>query len=153
VRSPIRFCLDSNILVYAVDSTEPRRHAAAIDIIARAARRDCVLVPQVLAEFFHAVTRKRMMSHADAAREASAWMTIFPLMAGPTAAALSTAMAEAVAGRYQFYDALLIATARDGGCTALITEDMSPGAVLDGVRIVPAFDGKPAISKDALALL
>ena len=41
-----RFTLDTNVLVYAEDSKDVARQAAAIEIIARSARRDCVLVPQ-----------------------------------------------------------------------------------------------------------
>ena len=147
-----RFTLDSNILVYAADSREPARQAASIEIIARAARRDCALVPQALAEFFHAATRKRIMTRADAAREVLAWMTVFPLTPGPAAPALRTALAEAESGRFQFFDALLVATARDGGCGAVITEDMAAGRSLDRVMIVGAFSGG-GISDAALALL
>ena len=148
----VRFTLDTNILVYAADSREVARQAASIEIIARAARRDCVLVPQVLAAFFHATTRKRIMTRADASREVLAWMTIFPLTAGPTAASLRTALEEAEAGRFQFFDALPVASARDGGCGAIITEDMAGGALLDGVRITPAFSGG-GVSAAAFALL
>jgi predicted nucleic acid-binding protein len=148
----IRFTLDANILVYAVDSREPARQAASIDIIAYAARRDCALVPQALAEFFHATTRNRIMTRADAAREVLAWMTVFPLTPGPSATALRTALTEAEAGRFQFFDALLVATARDGGCRAVITEDMVGGASLDGVAIVGAFSGG-WIGEAALELL
>lgn len=147
-----RFTLDTNILVYAADSRDPTRQAAAIEIIARSARRDCALVPQVLAEFFHATTRKRIMARSDAAREVLAWMTIFPLTPGPGAASLRTAMTEAEAGRFQFFDALLVATARDGGCGAVISEDMTGGTILDSVVIVPAFSAY-GISDAALALL
>ncbi len=137
-----RFTLDTNVLVYAADARDPARQSASIEIIARAARRDCALVPQALAEFFHATTRKRIMTRAEAAEIVQAWMTVFPLTPGPAAPALRTALAEAEAGRFQFFDALLVATARDGGCGAVITEDMAGGAFLDGVAIVPAFSGK-----------
>ena len=148
----IRFTLDTNILVYAADSREPARQLASIEILARAARRDCALVPQALAEFFHAATRKRIMTRPDAAREVLAWMTVFPLTPGPAAPALRTALAEADSGRFQFFAALLVATARDGGCKAVITEDMAAGALLDGVAIVGAFAGG-GISERAMELL
>ena len=147
------FSLDSNVLVYAADARDPVRQEAAIKIIAAAARRDCVLVPQALAEFFHAVTRKGIVPRPEAARQVEAWMTVFPLAPGPGSAALRTAIGEAAAGRFQFYDALLLATARDGGCTAVITEDMGAHTELDGVRIVPPFCTGGGISQAASALL
>jgi len=148
-----RFTLDSNILVYAADASEPVRQAAAIDIVARAARRDCVLTPQSLAEFFHAITRKRIVPVAEAARQVQAWAMVFPITQGAGEAALLTALEESVAGRLQFFDALLLATARDAGCDAIITEDMGEHANLDGVRVIAAFDGRGGISTAALALL
>ncbi len=151
--APLRFTLDSNILVYAADASEPTRQAAAIDIIARAARRDCLLTPQALAEFFHATTRKRIVPRAEAARQVRAWTVVFPITPGAGAAALLTALEQAVAGRLQFFDALLLATARDAGCGALITEDMDAHTQLDGVRVIAAFDRRGGISAAALALL
>jgi hypothetical protein len=122
-----RFTLDTSILVFAADSREPARQVASIEIVARAAR-------------------------PDSAREVLAWMTVFPLTPGPAAPALRTALAEAEAGRFQFFDALLVATARDGGCGAVITEDMAAGPSLDGAAIVGAFSGG-GISVAAMALL
>lgn len=148
-----RFTLDSNILVYAADRREPVRQDSAIDIIIRAAQRDCVLTPQALAEFFHAVTRKHIMPRAEAALQVQAWMVVFPVTQGAGEAALLTALEESVAGRLQFFDALLLATARDAGCDAIITEDMGEHANLDGVRVIAAFDGRGGISTAALALL
>ncbi len=151
--SPRRFTLDSNILVYAADSREPVRQAAAIEIIARAARRDCLLTPQALAEFFHAVTRKRIMPRAEAARQVRAWTVVFPITNGAGEAALLIAVEAAAARRLQFFDALLLATAREAGCGVVISEDMGEHTHLDGVRVIAAFDRHGGISTAALALL
>lgn len=150
---PVRFTLDSDILVYAADSGEAARQAAAIEIIARAARRDCVLTPQALAEFFHATTRKRIAPRAEAAEQVREWMIVFPLTQGAGEAALAAALVAAVSGRLQFYDALLLATARAARCGAVISEDMGETTSFDGMRIVPAFDPSGAVSAAAMALL
>ena len=52
-----RFSLDTNILVYAVDRDGGERHCRSVELVGRAARRDCVMTLQALAEFFHATTR------------------------------------------------------------------------------------------------
>ncbi len=96
-----------------------------------AAELDCVLTPQALAESFHASTRKQVVSRDDAAAQVRHWMTIFEVVAGPTA--LNTALEAALSGRFQFYDGLLLATAREAGCQAIISEDMEADAVLDGI--------------------
>ena len=151
--SSTRFTLDSNILVYATDRRDSARHDAAIEIIARAANRDCMIMVQTFAEFFHVVTRKGFVPRVEAAAQVHRWATAFTVSAGASAAALISAMEASAAGRFQFYDALLLATARDAGCTAVISEDMAHGAELDGVRVVAAFDPRGTIGADAMALL
>ena len=147
-----RFTLDSNILVYATDRRDIARHDAAVEIIARAATRDCVIMVQALAEFFHVVTRKGFVPRLEAAGQVNRWTTVFTVSAGASAAALVAAMQASAAGHFQFYDALLLATARDAGCTVVLSEDMANGAALDGIRVVTAFGAHGVIGADALAL-
>ena len=150
---PIRFTLDSNVLIYAADGREVARRECALEIISRAAMRDCVLIPQALAEFCHAVSRKGIMPRTVAAEQVRDWITMFTIAAGASGAAVVAAAEAAMAGRFQFYDALLLATASEAGCTAVISEDMADGAVLDGVRVVAAFEPHGVISRRATALL
>ena len=41
----------------------------------------------------------------------------------------------AVTGRASYWDALLVATAAEAGCSLILTEDMAHGAVLNDVEI------------------
>jgi predicted nucleic acid-binding protein len=150
---PIRFSLDSNVLIYAADDRDPARQESVLEIIARAAQRDCVLTPQALSEFFHAVSRKGIMPRTEAADQVHDWVTTFAVSPGATAATVLTAVEASVSGRFQYYDALLLATAREAGCTAVISEDMADGAELNGIRVVSAFGAHGVIGADALALL
>jgi predicted nucleic acid-binding protein len=50
------------------------------------------------------------------------------------------------AGCFQFHDAVLLATAETAGCTAVISEDMHPGARLGRIQVVPAFDAAGGIT-------
>jgi predicted nucleic acid-binding protein len=150
---PVRFSLDSNVLVYAADDRDPARQSSALEIITRAALLDCILTPQALSEFFHAASRKGIMPRMDAAEQVRDWITAFAVSAGPTAAAVLTAVQACAAGQFQYYDALLLATARDAGCTAVISEDMADGAALDGIRVVTAFGPHGVIGAGAMALL
>jgi len=151
--SGARFSLDSNLLVYATDGRDGARQAAAIEIVSRAARRDCVLTLQALSEFFHAATRKGIIPRPEAGAQVRRWMDVFTVAPGANRAAFLMALEAATAGRFKFYDALLLATAREAGCTAVISEDMADGAELDGLRVVAAFDEQSGISARALALL
>jgi predicted nucleic acid-binding protein len=148
-----RFSLDSNILVYSVDNRDQPRRDSALEILNRAVLLDCVLVPQSLAEFFAVISRKGIMPRSDAAAQMQDWMQLFTVSAGPTGATVIAAAAAATAGRFQFYDALLLATAGAAGCEVVISEDMAHGAELAGVRVVAAFDPAGGIGAEALALL
>jgi predicted nucleic acid-binding protein len=147
-----RFSLDSNILVYAADMASPPHQASAQQIVDASAERDCVLTTQAIAEFFHATTRKRLAKRMHATRLVRDWTRLFQV-AGPGAAELLAAVDASNDGRFQFFDALLLATAGAAGCTAVISEDMHPGATLGGVRVMAAFDPAGGIAADARGLL
>ena len=72
-----RFSLDTNILVYAVDRDGGERHWLSMELVGRAARRDCVLTVQALAEFFHATTRKNLLVPSEAGRFVRDWLEVF----------------------------------------------------------------------------
>lgn len=42
-----------------------------------------------------------------------------------------------------WWDALIVAAAQSGGCSVLLTEDLSHGQMLDDVRVVDPFREKP----------
>ena len=50
-------------------------------------------------------------------------------------------MTTAAAGQASYWDALLVATAAEAGCTAILTEDLADGGVLLGMRILNPFAG------------
>ena len=60
--------------------------------------------------------------------------------------------ATATSGRASYWDALLILTAAEAGCAAILTEDLADGTELAGVRIINPFAGA-ALSTAAAALL
>ena len=133
-----RFSLDTNILVYAVDRDAGERHARSMELVGRAARRDCVLTVQALAEFFHATTRKNLLEPARAGAFVRDWLDVFHL-ASADHAALVDAMDAVEEHRLSFWDAMLWATARQIGCSAILSEDMQDGRRLSGVEFINPF--------------
>jgi predicted nucleic acid-binding protein len=77
----------------------------------------------------------------------------FTLSHGADASALRVALQAAEAGRFKFYDALLLATARGAGCSVVISGDMADGAEPEGGRVIAAFAPDGRMSPDAEALL
>ncbi|MDB5479262.1 MAG: putative nucleic-acid-binding protein contains domain [Caulobacteraceae bacterium] len=134
------FSLDTNILVYALDSAAGARHTLAAEIIARAATCDCRLTLQSLSEFYVVVTRKGIVPKTEAAAQVEDWLLLFPTLA-PTPAAVRAALGHASAGRASYWDALLVATAGEGGCEIVLSEDMAGGGRLGSVTVFNPFDG------------
>ena len=129
-----RFTLDSNLLVYSVDNTADERHALSAQIVLVAARLDCCLTLQSVSEFYAVVTHKRIIPGPLAAARANDWLTVFPNAAASTSA-VRAALAASIAGQASYWDALLIATAVEAGCTLILTEDLQDGSTLGGVEI------------------
>jgi predicted nucleic acid-binding protein len=146
-----RFTLDTNILVYALDRQAGDRHGVACRIIDLAVRADCYLTLQSISEFYAAVTRKHLVPVAGARDQALDWLDMFPTVSA-SAGAVRTALATAGAGKASYWDALLVITATEAGCTTILTEDLAHGTVLAGVRIINPFAGA-TLSAEAEALL
>src|SRR5690348_3360470 len=117
-----RFALDANLLVYAVDGDAGARHELASQIVLASVRLDCWLTSQSVSEFYAAVVRKRIIPAALAAARAEDWLTAYPNVAA-SGNAVRLALADAVAGRASYWDALMIATVAEAGCTLILTED------------------------------
>ena len=135
--------LDANVLVYGVDKSDPVRHRAARRIITAAARSDCVISLQALAEFYYVVTRKGKQSAAEAREQVNALRAIFPV-AFPGAATLDRAIEAGERFRLGFWDAMLWAGVREAGVTLLLSEDFQDGQTIEGVRIANPFTRSPA---------
>jgi len=58
----------------------------------------------------------------------------------------------AASARASYWDALLVATAAEGGCSAILTEDLADGALLGGVRVLNPF-GSSSLAPAAMLLL
>jgi predicted nucleic acid-binding protein len=126
--------LDSNVLVYTADSSEPDKQAIARAIVAsNAADSDIVISTQVLQEFFWTASRKfanRTEPHVvDQALRDFARLQVVQV---------DVPMILAAAGRVRsasisFWDALIVEAALVSGATRLLTEDLQDGHVFDGV--------------------
>jgi predicted nucleic acid-binding protein len=147
-----RFTLDTNLLVYSVDGAAGIRHELAGQIVLRAPRLDCCLTLQSLSEFYSVVARKGIMPAADAAAQVGDWLLYFSTVA-VSAAAVRAALVDAVAGRASYWDALLVATAAEAGCTLILTEDLADGGKLGGVEVHNPFAPAGGLTERARVLL
>lgn len=134
--------LDTNILVYTVDSQDAERCRRAQDIVRRAvASARGLIALQTVGEFYAAVTRRGLQSRDAAAQQARDWLRLFPVVEARSADA-DHALASAAAGRTSYWDGMLLATLARAGCIALLTQDMQDGAVHGGVTVRNPFAGE-----------
>src|ERR1044071_62812 len=150
--SGTRFTLDTNVLVYSVDDRDKQRHQLATQIVDRAIDVDCWLTLQAASEFYWAVSRKRIMPTDRAATLVRNWLSLFPTIAA-SAEAIRAAIPYAAAGRASFWDALLISTAAERGCTLILTEDLQDGSRLGTVEIHNPFTSRGGLTAHARCLL
>lgn len=131
--------LDTNVLVYQYDSRDPAKRLRADEVLRGFSPAQTVISAQVLGEFYWTVTRKlpEPLPAADAASavERMAASTVVPVTAPLVADAIT------IGERWQlaYWDALILAAARAGGCDRVLTEDMGHGAEVAGVRIENPF--------------
>ena len=130
-----RLSLDANILIYSVDSSDGARHRRAKRTVAFAARHDCVLVLQVLAEFYFVMVRKGRIPPAQARAQLADFRALFPL-ALPGVRSLDAAAVLAERYCINFWDAMLLAVARESGVEVMLTEDLQDGQDFGGVRCI-----------------
>ena len=134
--------LDTNILVYAVDSQDAGMCSRAQDVVRLTVQSERgVIALQSVGEFYAAVTRRGLQSRNAAAQQARDWIRLFHV-AEPRSIDAEDALAAAVAGRLSYWDGMLLATLRRAGCTTLLSEDMQDGAVHSGVTIRNPFAGE-----------
>lgn len=129
--------LDTNILIYAV-AREPAisaTSALAQSIMMRAARSECIVPVQVLAEFANACRRKNILA-ADLVRARIG--EIAATFITPVSSAEDVDRAAAMAERYrlQFFDALICAVANRAGAKILLSEDFQDGMVIGDLAVL-----------------
>ncbi len=135
-----RVFLDTNIIVYAFDSSAGDKQRIARKALSDLWESGLGLVStQVLQEFYVTITKKVPRPAApDVARaiveDLLQWKVI--VNDGP-----SILEAIEIQKRYgfAFWDALIVQAAVKGGAGLLLTEDLEPGRLVDGVRIQNPF--------------
>ncbi|MDR2564502.1 MAG: PIN domain-containing protein [Bifidobacteriaceae bacterium] len=134
----VRAFFDSNVLVYLFDQADQAKRTAA----ARALEaHEPVISAQVLSEFYWVTTRK--LAHPltpGAAQAAVAELSNFEVV--PLDSTLVQRAVE-TSQRHQlsYWDALIVEAAARAGCEVLLTEDLSSGSTLRGVRILDPLAG------------
>jgi predicted nucleic acid-binding protein len=136
-----RFFLDTNIFVYSFETTSPKKSTQATKLIRTAIEtRGGIVSYQVVQEFFNVALRRfsKPMSALDAEQYLST--TFRPLLSVHSSEALY-GEALRIAGRFRlpWYDSLIVASAIEGKCDVLYSEDFQNGLQIASVTISNPF--------------
>ncbi len=141
------YVIDSNVLVYALDSGHPERTARAVAWLAFLAQREeGVLSTQALSELSRVCLGKlrptwspdRVADHVHALARS---FKVVPV----TTAVVGEALRGVRDHRLSYFDAQMWAAARMNEVPFLLTENMATGATLDGVTIIDPFMVEPGV--------
>jgi predicted nucleic acid-binding protein len=99
---------------------------------------------QVLQEFYVTVTRKLRVPLAEERAAAAARGLASLAVVGIDKPLVLAAMDTSRHARLSLWDALIIEAARDAGCERVLTEDLSHGQVIRGVRVENPFQAPTA---------
>jgi len=133
-----RAFVDTNVLTYLFDESEPKKQEQAQRLL-KNEKREIFVSTQVLQELYVSLTKGRdPIATPDVAeravREASGYSVVqvdLPLVLSGIDASRRHAIS--------FRDALIVRAAAQSGCGVLLSEDLNDGQVIDGVTVVNPF--------------
>lgn len=134
--------VDTNVLLYAADTADEEKHRAATAwrLELWKSRRGRVS-DQVLQEFYVQAVRKSPQTAEAAEAEVRDLFAWDPVVVD--ASVIEAAWRLRKRFSLSFWDALIVGAAQAAGCSHLLTEDLSHGQDLDGVRVVSPFRMAP----------
>lgn len=135
-----RIFLDTNILVYANDRTEGEKQPVAIELVTGGIRNDnAVISTQVLSEFWVTVTQKIQipLSPNIALEEIRNFRSMH--VVGVDYDTVMLAIRNQRRFQLSYWDALILAAARVGACSKILSEDLNNGQVYDDLMVVNPF--------------
>jgi predicted nucleic acid-binding protein len=138
----VKYLIDTNVLVYAYDRSEPEKQKRAFDIMERLHNTGSgVITTQILAEFFSAVTYKLNipLTLDESTHQAELLARIWPVFDVTTFTVI-----EAIRGvkTYQmsYWDAQIWASALLNQVPIILSEDFNSGIVTEGVHFINPFE-------------
>jgi predicted nucleic acid-binding protein len=130
--------IDTNLLVYAYDLSEPEKQQKAVTVIDRIVALDSAVVcSQVLSEFFVTVTKKipEPLTLEEAELRIVHFCQIWSVLH-----VNEMIIIEAIRGvkthKLSYWDALIWATARLNQVGTVLSEDFSNDSFIEGIRFV-----------------
>lgn len=138
-----KYFIDTNIFVYLHDSSNKEKQEKSADIIDVALKKGCGIISyQVVQEFINVVETKIKNSEIQHNLKYFLINGMYPLCHVFADFDLyEMAIDIKRKNKLSFYDALIVASTKRGGCNILYTEDLHAGRFDKGLEIVNPFLG------------
>ena len=130
--------IDTNVFVYAVDGRDSEKQQAAKRIVMAAKNSSRYMISaQVLNEFSNVALNKLKKTRDETRDFVGLFLSIATVPVRPE----WTVPAIEIMKQYdlQFYDSLLLATAKENECDEFLTEDLNDGQMYCGIKAVNPF--------------
>ena len=132
------YFLDTNVLVYAFDQTQPEKRARARDLLDP--ERDWAISWQVIQEFSSVALHRFAEPVNPKFLENFLELVLWPkCRVMPSQNLYAAAISLHGKTQYRFYDSLIVAAAMESGAPTLWTEDLQGGREFGGLRIENPF--------------
>ena len=133
-----RAFVDTNILIYLISDDERKKAIAEQVLVEDFDQRVLVVSTQVINEFVAVSMRKDLLEVAETMQLAAEFMEIFECR--PVGKSTIRRAFDVVRGyRFSYWDSLIVAAALESHCTALYSEDLQHGQILEHLRVVNPF--------------
>jgi predicted nucleic acid-binding protein len=131
--------LDSNVLIYAYDFSNPTKQKVAQDLVLRALAGGVVMSTQVLAEFAATLLHK-LSPPVPPGNVIAALNALGPIkLVAPDGDMVRRAIEAHAAYGLHFYDGMIVAAAERAGCGRIWSEDFNPGRKYFGIAVANPF--------------
>jgi len=131
---PDRVFLDTNILIYSYSEDEIKKQTIANNILEEYSE-NMVISKQVINELINVLFKKFKLSSNDIENVVLELDTFIPIVDFDITTQIK-ALRLKEKYKFQFYDALIVATALENGCTILLSEDMQHHQLIDNVLTI-----------------
>lgn len=131
----MKIFLDTNILVYAVDERDPRKHEVARKCMRSIEENAAIVVStQVLMELHSVLTSKLRMDPAQSRALVQATSLRYEVVT-LTVDLIIRGLDVHIINKLSHWDACIISAAAASGCKEILTEDLQDGVMIEGVKI------------------
>lgn len=131
--------LDTNLLIYAWDNTEPNKKNLIISFLNSIKVKSYPIIStQTLGEFYNIAVKKLGLTKDQSYFICEEYSKMFPVYEITTENVLH-AMQISKKTQFSYWDSLILAMAVDTGCSVLYSEDLNIGQEIEGVRIINPF--------------